>query len=163
MGLDITAVSGATRIGPHDWDNTDDACVNMRDQPDFTQQADGVEPGLYRCREQSSFCAGSYGGYNAWRDDLARIAGYGVAHDPTGRGREYFRGALKAGRGPFQELVNFSDCEGTIGPKTSAKLADDFKLFLAAAEKEGGSFLRTYLAFLLAFDMAADGGFVVFH
>lgn len=64
--------------------------------------------------------------------------------------------------GPFSELINFSDCEGVIGPKTAAKLARDFAAFEAQAEAWGDDFYDQYLNWEEVFLMAADGGAVAF-
>lgn len=54
--------------------------------------------------------------HNAWRDLL-----------------EKFASALGT-KNIFEKLINFSDCEGTIGPDTSALLAYDFVYYQNQAE-----------------------------
>ena len=63
---------------------------------------------------------------------------------------------------PFYELINFSDCEGFIGPKTSAKLAKDFAAWQEKAG-ERGWFSEKYAQWRAAFELAANGGVVQFH
>ena len=60
-------------------------------------------------------------------NELATLAGYAGADD-----------AWERTDGPFWELINFSDCEGVIGPKTSAKLAGDFAAFQEKADAHHG-------------------------
>lgn len=115
--------------------------------------------------EEVGFQAGSYSGYNRWRENLCRFAN-GVAPDTI-----WFDEETWAGK-PFFELVMFSDAEGTIGPKTSAKLAKDFADYelhcLSAAQQladvdEREWFVEKYEDFRAAFELAAQDGFVIFH
>lgn len=126
----------------------------------FPGRAEGISPGVYSYDEKFGFHAGSYGGYNEWREELARRAGY-----PVGDGDERHRhssGAWAAGGGPFWELIHFSDSEGVIGPVVSAKIANDFATFQDAAGKVGW-FAECYAKWRRAFEMAADGGAVYFR
>ena len=114
------------------------------------------------------FRAGSYSGYNHWREKLAEIAGYpSIETDRFGSGLKEMRhdaGAREAGSGPFYELIWFSDCEGIIGPITSAKLARDFADFQAKADAVEDDYWREkYGKWRQAFEMAAEEGAVDFH
>lgn len=171
MGLDISAYRKATPINleaDEDGEPLDPAMrkayynddltrlYDLREvyQDVFSAQADGLEPGFYLFEESMGFRAGSYGSYNMWRRALAEVGGYTAedAHD----------GKVLAG--PFFELVNFSDCEGTIGPKTSAKLLNDFVLLKERAESMMSNYdFQKYEDWTQAFTMASDGGFVSFH
>lgn len=95
--------------------------------------------------------AGSYGGYSDWRNWLATLAGYDSAQDFwTGRAPE---GA------PFHALINFSDCEGTIGTDACRVLAADFAQF----RPEGEDYQKArYYEMARGFALAADGGAVRF-
>ncbi len=164
MGLDITAARCIERIG----DSYEDGDgVYIGSQPaEFIPRADGLSPGMYRARESFSFRAGSYGGYNKWRNELAKLAGYPQRPLVDRRGvRElHAQGAWETDSGPFWELINFSDCEGSIGPKTSAKLAKDFAEHQTKAEAHPDEWFRElYAEWRKAFEMAADGGVVTFH
>ena len=69
---------------------------------------------------------------------------------------------------PFVELINFSDCEGVIGPKVAAKLAKDFadyedRASAFAAKFKDDFFLALYREWRRAFEWAADGGMVHFN
>lgn len=145
MGLDITAYSKMHRVEGCTADV--DECYHTRAwvNTEFPYQADGVETGCYRRLDGSveiRFRAGSYSGYNSWRDDL----------DKMRKGED------------FQELVWFSDCEGTIGPKTSAKLAADFAKYREIAEHHlTDDGWRKYQDWQKAFEIASDGGYVSFH
>ena len=165
MGLDITAASKLELIpdAPADLDG-----FHVGSNPDeFADRADGLKPGFYRCGKTLNFRAGSYSGYNAWRELLAKLAGYPERVHLSGYKppeKLHAAGAWEATEGPFWELINFSDCEGTIGPKTSAKLAQDFAEHQAAADAHPAEWFRDlYRTWRLAFTMAAQGGAVDFH
>lgn len=134
--------------------------------PDFPKQADGID-GMYSGEAVEGFRAGSYSGYNQWREQLAELAGYPATdHDSYGRTRKrHDAGAWAAESGPFHELIHFSDCEGTIGPETSAKLAKDFADFQQRADSFGDDYWREkYAAWRKAFETAArENGAVSFH
>ncbi len=126
--------------------------------------------------EYFSFRAGSYSGYGEWRNDLAIAAGY------EGGSEEVW---MKADGGeygfPFEELINFPDNEGVIGPVVSQKLYDDFvnyekdidhsidQWYLKMnPEKEyyGDDvkwFKAKYKDWKYAFDIARKNGMVIFH
>jgi hypothetical protein len=106
-----------------------------------------------------TFQAGSYMYYSKWRNQLAEMAGLGSAEavrtNPEKKGL------------PFVELIDFSDCEGVIGPKVAAKLAKDFADYefsasAFAVESEDDFFLALYREWRRAFEWAADGGMVYF-
>lgn len=92
-----------------------------------------------------SFKAGSYSGYNQWRDKL-----------------QTFTENKK--NDPFAELIYFSDCKGMIGSTVSLKLYKDFKKH----EKEASQFFdkseyNLYLKWSKTFELASSKGFVVFN
>jgi hypothetical protein len=161
MGLDVTYSSGIERAqdDEHDLD-LDAAGTWLENDAAFTERGDGIAPGRYLLNgdEAGGFRAGSYSGYNDWRMALCQaIHGCDprfVWDDPE----------PWAGR-PFFELVQFTDCDGFIGPRTSAKLERDFlgyrETFRAAVEESW--MLEVYDEFTAAFGAAARGGVVVFH
>lgn len=183
MGLDITAYGGLTKVDavfdadgepinpatrePLDWG------TEYHFQPRANSYFPGREAGIemdavYRAARQMGFRAGSYGGYNTWRDELAKLAGYpAVSVDRYGTGNaqlRYDRSAWDASGGPFWELICFSDCEGVIGPVVSAKLAADFASHQGDADAHQDEWFRTlYATWRKAFEMAADNGAVYFH
>jgi len=132
---------------------------------DFPGRADDVRGGaIYSSQDSTGFRIG-YGGYNHWRNELARIAGfpetdferYGSVE------KRHDAGAWAATEGPFWELILFSDCEGVIGSAVAKKLAADFVQYQEQADKEDEHFRNWYATWREAFDMAADGGAVSFH
>ena len=160
MGLDITAYSKLKPCGSHE--SEPDECWNQghidiyAGGPNMVERLDGHKEGCYRAAEGSrelSFRAGSYSGYNAWRDELSELA--------QGRPAEE---VWADPQGPFAELIYFSDCKGSIGPNTSAKLLLDFREFSAKARRQQDLFfMELYELWLRAFKLASDGGMVVFH
>ncbi len=166
MGLDITAYRRLIPAPGADAEKDWERYRQFHDNHDFPGRCEGLDvsvPHMLPAMTDAnmlSFRAGSYGGYNAWRDILAKLAGYGSA-----------RGAWEAsdaGRnnGPFWELINFSDCEGTIGPVVAAKLARDFAEWedRARAANSGDDYwMKLYALWRRAFELAADGGAVDFH
>jgi hypothetical protein len=130
MGLDISAYSRLEPIrdypddGNYDYPNETVIYVNT-DFPGRCDEFDGEPRKVYAFAEKFVFRVGSYSGYNDWRGWLARVAGANSAKalwdkvgDPTF--------GFEAKAVPFIELINFSDCEGTIGTAISRKVAADF-------------------------------------
>lgn len=183
MGLDIVAYRGLEKIDAvfdADGDPIDPVTrlalsgdfVLVRLSDDFPERADGVEDGgVYRYAESFHFNAGAYSSYNRWRESLARLAGYpAIEYRRNSRVPPELSRAAAAWRGlcdgaPFVDLVNFSDCEGVIGPVASQRLFADFETHKekAAAFQFGDyDFFSIYKKFLTAFALASYGGAVVF-
>lgn len=165
MGLDITAYAIANRIG------------NSADEPGYGQanlcvawsphnQHDGLEPGLYEVTGEFDFRAGSYSGYNEFRNILAKSLGWDSAEacwrdDPLSK--------------PLGKLINFGDNEGFFGPTSSAELAEQmrahgesFVAYVATLPDDFSPEYRDYLKsrytlFEKAFTLAANSGAVKFH
>ena len=164
MGLDIVAFEHASPVIPCDQDlEEDDEHVVAWVDEDMARSLRGLQMG--RCYETSGnvieFRAGSYSGYNKWRDELARRAldlpAATVWEDPS-----------RFVEAPFFELINFSDCEGTIGPDAAADLATDFCALRAriaaqplANPQEETWFMDVHDQFQEAFELAASGGGLV--
>lgn len=184
MGLDITAYGKLTKIDvvfDADGEPIDPVTRECVDydlhaylNPDFPGRADDIEDrAVYRAEGSMGFRAGSYGGYNCWREDLAKLAGYpAIPVDRHGSGNTQMRhdgGAFDASCGPFWEAICFSDCEGVMGSAVSAKLAKDFSEWDERAKQYGESlsqqnwFYAKYQEWRKAYEMAADGGAVEFH
>jgi hypothetical protein len=147
---------------------------------DFFDRAEGIEDRkAYDYEDYVSFRAGSYTGYSTWREWLAKLAGY-----PLTEYEDYIFGggtttkkchaaAVWDGetKGPFSELINFSDCEGIIGPVVSKKLLKDFQDFDEKArnsvEDPNGNlndyYYVVYSNFKDAFERASENGWVDFH
>jgi hypothetical protein len=181
MGLDITAYRGLTKVEciynaegmplhPETREELVDGidyhvCVYIN--PDFPGRASDLEHrAIYKSTEHMGFRAGGYGGYNGWREELAKLAGY-PASEQTQYGASRMRhdqAAWDATSGPFWELICFSDCEGAIGTAVSAKLAKDFADHQSKADAHHNDVFRErYALWRSAFELAADGGAVDFH
>lgn len=168
MGLDITAYRKLRKVeNPTEADRDENFTVYANDS--FPGRAAGLEDrAVYQTTEDAfGLRAGSYGGYSWWRDELAKLAGY-----PQGTYEQYGKdwpshcvACWNGATGPFSELINFSDCEGAIGPEVSAKLAKDFADFDARAKEfdPGRGWYERYCDWRKAFEMAADDGAVQFH
>lgn len=144
MGLDVIGMRGLT---PSDEDDG----VYIQPCEPFTDRADGLTPGWYTAEKIYHFRAGSYTSYYYWRSDLCRAA---IGVSPT----DIWSGDVTDG--PFIELINFSDCEGVIGPETSSKLAKDFRDCRNLMPNDP-DFMRVYDNFHKAFEMAAQNGAVL--
>lgn len=161
MGLDVSFYATAARLrdipesGEYDYDGGETALyVN----PEFPVQADDLTTGIYSVDAGGHIGCGAYSRYNRWRDQLAALAGYGSAEAAW---RQSDGGRTE---GPFWELINFSDCEGVIGPRTSAKLAKDFSDFAAGAANHADEYFREkFTEWRNAFETAGRGGAVHFH
>lgn len=184
MGLDITAYRQLKACekpaGADEGDYDYDRFFEARPNPAFPGRDDGLVSKWFEFDQtrdgRFGFNAGSYSGYNDWREWLATLAGYPVAliHTEHRPPRQlHSAGAWEASSGPFWELINFADNEGTIGPVVSAKLAKDFAEWqeradaacaaMTQAGEAGAWFHQRYCDWRKAFEMAADGGAVDFH
>ena len=154
MGLAITAYSNidfTRRYQPPEGADEDgkpehySPWVHLYINPDFPERAPGLVTGYYWAAKSETFMfrAGGYSHYWRWRDRLKIYAE--TLWTPTealARGRPY----------PFHELINFSDCEGTLGPEVCAVLARDFAQFAPGPSN-----------WLSTFSLAANTGCVCFH
>lgn len=170
MGLDITAYKNLKLTDiPADEDLETDGNYTMlypEQSPDVV--GDLTSDYFYEYEDSMGFNAGSYSGYNNWRNDLARLAGY-----PLEQYKGYFDivseshcvACWNGAKGPFSELINFSDCDGIIGTEVAKKLAKDFADFQEKANTfEAYNFwLEKYNYWRKAFEMASENGAVVFH
>lgn len=114
----------------------------------FPGRGQGIEPqAVYTWKDSFGFRASSYSGYNWWRSKLEEFAG----------------------ENQFQELINFADNEGVIGPVVSKKLYKDFTENYERAVEfdktlgEGKRWINQYENWKKAFEMAADNGAIDFH
>lgn len=165
MGLDITAYSHLTAVGLHvaagEWCEDDNHVTAMaydcfpqsyRGLPALGQWREFVLGGCYALTDETEthrFRAGSYGGYNAWRDDLQRQ--FNPDRQPDA---------------PFYELVWFADNEGCIGPEAAADLLKDFEQHTDAydpGDDHSGYARQKYADWTRAFRLAADSGLVDLH
>ena len=164
MGLDIIAVRNAKPVKGCRTSDCSMEHQKLTVDKTFMEVADGLADGscwTAMPHDIFEFRAGSYSGYNEWREMLSQ-AMLGVSPEMVWTHAKKFKAK------PFYELINFADCEGTIGATTSKKLNDDFLSHMAQARKvslkKGDSyFYEKFIAWEKAFAMAADGGFVRFH
>jgi hypothetical protein len=176
MGLDISYASKINferRRNP-DFEEMDQNGVFLYPNDSLLDQSEGIQSGEYTCEGvQDSFRAGSYSGYSSWRRTLANMIGWDIEdlwrkvatliqrteniNDVLSE-NDYVKIDI-----PFVELLHFSDCEGFIGPKTSAKLHTDFLEWDEKAKTvDQGYFYEKYQEWTKAFEVASDGGCVVF-
>ena len=170
-GLDVTAYGKLTPV-PAPRLGKDGEPVGERElrlEPaDFPERFAGLAAGrVYRYAETYSFRAGSYSGYNAWRNELAKLAGYGQTPARSLDGQtelRYDATVWKLKKGPFWELIDFSDAEGVIGPAACKRVHQDFLQYRAAAAAHPDDYFRvSYEDWMKAFAMCANGGAIVFH
>lgn len=121
MGLDIVShskikkVTDPERIEEHDYDFQ----VEKGKDP-FGYNID-MEDGYYTGDgKESHFRAGSYSCYNRFRNLLCN-----AIHSVNDR-CFWEKFDDKYSESSFAEIINFSDCEGFLGPKVSKKLHEDF-------------------------------------
>ena len=101
------------------------------------------------------FRAGSYGGYNSFRNQLC-LASNNISADELWKSENE---NLK-----FYWLINFSDCEGYIGTDYCKILYDEFiKYEKEVKEKLSIDYHDKYDKFKEAFKLAFDNGLVNFH
>lgn len=159
MGLDISAFSKVKKVKKE----TDDCWYLHKDKG--LDRAPEFKAGKYEMEgEEYDFCAGSYSGYNRFREMLSEaildVTPRVVWQDP-----DKFDGS------PMVELINFSDCEGFFGPSISEKLAKDFKENREKFERfineevdfDREYYMRKYDDWTKGFEVAAKGGVLIFH
>jgi hypothetical protein len=166
MGLDISGIKlGARTDEPEDDDHD---LLSVYADSYFEGRLGGIEPGYYVVEDSEWFYGRSYGGYNAWRNQLAEFAGYPVKTSSESGRTSADVGAWSAESGPFWELINFSDCEGYIGGTVAVKLAKDFQDhaarvagFVALDLKGREAFAKGYAEIQAAFEYAVKHNGVV--
>ena len=168
MGLDVLALSKVEFAGKEEPADAEERWyLEIRADDDFRGHHDDYPEGFYRpacgC-ETHSFRAGSYHGFNRWRNQLAEFALGEPCRDLGDFLALVERSEEFAGR-PFHDLIFFSDCDGVIAQRVSIVLANDFASHQSRAEeweKDHKGFLEKYKDFWKAFDLAAQGGAVIF-
>ena len=165
MGLDITAYRRVKRIGDatswDDYENRFDwrVATFVPSDQDFQERTPPIAGGVYARNEGDlfEFRAGSYSGYNDWREELSKMA-MGVVPQVVWVNPERYQGL------PFFELIHFSDCEGIIGTDACKRLAEDFATWQEKADAINDDWFQSkYALWRKAFEWASDGGFVRFH
>jgi len=155
MGLDILAVSRIVK-------KEDGDILIGENESRCEYKAGEYSPG--QGSTSNSFRAGSYSGYNAWRAKLCKLM-HGIQPEEMWADPNRWSGAA------FQEVIDFSDCEGVIGARVSKKLYTDFKkhrsqLYQKAIElfsqDDVAHFFAVYDDFTTAFKISADRGLLIF-
>ena len=174
MGLDISYASKInfeSRSISGEGDN-----LYLYPNDSLLDQSEGIQSGEYACEGvQDSFRAGSYSGYGSWRRTLAKMIGWEIEDlwrnvETLVQRNENLNDVLNENDRfsvdiPFVELLHFSDCDGFIGPKTSAKLHSDFLEWDENAknfDSQNSYFYEKYQEWTEAFKVASDGGCVIF-
>lgn len=164
MGLDITACSKIERITDLEKVENGDYSTNVRrTHPEFERASD-IDEGYYDCvGEIYRFRAGSYSGYNFFRNTLSKAI-LGESAENVWEKDDEFKGK------PMYEIINFSDCEGNIGPAVSKKLHKDFmenrEKFVNYIKEfdEPNFYERIYDDFTKGFELASnEQGILIFH
>lgn len=176
MGVDIyayTKVQKLNALALEDGEAVDKAtlepiadCVRAYSNSDFPGRDEGLEDrAFYSYEECLDILSMGYGGYNFWRRELAKLAGWpAVPYEQYGRiEMREDAAAWNAESGPFWELINFSDCEGCIGPVVAAKIARDFAEHQAKADAHPDErFRERYNSMRKGFEAAANNGLIRF-
>ena len=167
--LDVVFDSYGEPIDPFTRSEIDGEYIQVYISHYFPTQADGlVDRGVYSYGSKMNGWSGAYSAYSRWRETLAKFAGYTpVLHEfiPGCKASErlsYQVGAFEDESGPFYELICFSDCDGVIGAKTSAKLAKDFALYEDKAKQVDEVFYSAYDKIRKCFEFASEDGVVCF-
>ena len=175
MGLDIHAASHLQYIRPipsrEEFDRLEEEvdrqgkCLDevyfllTANDADWKDYLAPMEPGLYAytpTTKKFEFRAGAYSYYNLWRKHLCQFA-LGVEAEILWENPERFIGQ------PFVEIINFTDCDGRIGPLLATKLARDFRDHSSQAEEfaalleDDPDFIENYRDFSKAFEVASRG------
>lgn len=164
MGLQITAynrlelVEGCKEQEKDYFENVNSRVITLFDNPEFPFHIGTLNgQSLYKVKGQSfSFRSGNTKSFKDWKEWLAKVGGYGSLSDAW-KSKHY---------GPFLELLNFSDSEGTIGPVLARKLSQDFNDYEKFAKEKSNDLTygyEFYKNWKKAFNLAAkDNGVVIF-
>lgn len=129
--------------------------------PDFPGRADEISSrSVYQYERQSIAFKGSYSTYSRFRDNLAKFAGAPDAqwywdHDPTIM--------------PFYDMIQFSDCEGTLGKLSCERLLRGFEYLqprlnrLNMPFEEAEEFRKQYLDIMNGLRVAVCNGFLTYN
>lgn len=170
-GLDVTAYEKLTIVpSPQlDSDGEQRGPNHVKLAPvEFVERFAGLIAGkVYRYQSAFGFRAGSYSGYNYWRNELAKLVGNEQMPYKSFNGKtelRYDATVWNIKRGPFWELIDFSDAEGVIGPVVCKRVYKDFLQYQVAASKHPDEYFRiSYQDWMKAFSMCANDGAIVFH
>lgn len=154
MGLDVTAYSNfkITKVVIEEDDYEYYFCNSGFEQSNMNIEEQYVNIDF---DEDFDFRAGSYGGYNHFRNSLCLASNNITA-------KELWNSEDKTLK--FYWLINFSDCEGYIGTGYCKILYDEFvKYEKEVKEKLNIDYHDKYDNFKEAFRLGANNGLVNFH
>lgn len=174
MGLDICAYSNIMKQPEPEVQKVVGKLLSSEGEEilevfEVTDRCHDLEEGVYLDTfdtVQHHFRAGSYSGYNQFRNLLSKallgVEASAVWEDPTS-----FEGR------PGYEMIDFSDCEGTISSSVADKLHQDlvenrdvFKAHLIEVFGEDNDqvewSMETYDNFIYAFELASENGVVIY-
>lgn len=163
MGLDITAYSEVVYTGENDEEKFSEnyKTVYCYGLDSFPVHFDQTKTGVYFYKKQYDFYHSGYGTYNGWRNRLSMLTN-------NMSDREIWDS--KDNKLPFYYLINFSDCEGTIGTDICKKLYEDFKNNANKIKKQlnlsdhyDEFFWDRYKEFRKAFCLASKNGVIRYH
>lgn len=150
------------------WDDYDEGAIPYANRH-YKKQAKGIRSHeYYTYKEMSHFWSTGYGFYNSWREELAKLAEYEplpfeqIKGNPNSRIISYTEGAIFKKSGPFIDLIDFSDCEGSIDTQTCRVLLDDFKNFENKALLKEDWFKTGYNNWIDGLNIAVNEGFLIF-
>lgn len=174
MGLDISAYGKITKVGTaKNYEEAEERYSSARHvyvyETGYTDRfAPFDEPPVkgLDVYEVSSDCdeihfrAGSYSGYNWWREELAKLLTGFAPREVYWKGSGKPQGYRE--KLPLYFLIDFSDSEGFIGPDVASVLAHQMRTHRPTVAGHI-SLIERYDLFLKAFELAAQGGVVIFR
>jgi hypothetical protein len=167
MGLDITAYSKIKKL---DCEVDDDGepvnytgeYTRLYPHTDFPERAKTLEDTNYFYDKELHLFSRCYSTYNYLREQLAQLVCKKSTYKYDGT-KCYAASYWNGKKGPFSELINFSDCEGCFDTKNCKKLSKDFAKFQEKANSTNDeAFINFYNNLRKMFELASDDGAVRF-
>lgn len=124
--------------------------------PDFPGREDRLVEGVYETYGGVYSCGCSYGTFSTVRRLVSRVA-LGVDAVTIWSNPEPFK------KGTLFEWINFADNEGTLGPDTCLKLAEDCELLPDPLDLGDEWYTGIFAAWRKMFRLAAGGGMIVYR
>ncbi len=176
MGLDVYAYKNAELVDAESLSEDDKEELHHVFDNGFTDHLCALVDGeYYKAEETDAHYRRSYGSYSAFREVLAKLAGYKPLiikkpsySDDDYLDKSYFYNHPRVAQvntlkqGPFFELIYFSDCEGYIGTEYCKKLAQDFAEFAGKADELEDHDRTSYFQLKQVFEAASENGFAKF-
>ena len=162
MGLYIIAVNKIKKIAnfSENWENLvdidDKKLIRVKINNLFSSH-DHLESGIYVYEgEEMELSCGAYSSYSNFRNTLSNIA-HNIDSTEIWNNYEMFKGEA------FYELINFSDCDGVIGPTSSTRLLSDFKRYKEDFFKISNEWdCEYYEDWIKILEIASNDGMLVF-